>query len=87
MKHLDLYKCEICGFESQNAEDVLSCEAKHLGLTVKEKEEYNSLKSYVAYMGTVVNRTKNERTESAFDEAIQKLLDFENAHHLIKETK
>lgn len=38
------------------------------------------LKSYAAYMGSVVSRIKNEETEQKFDEAIQNLLDFEKEH-------
>ena len=55
-------------------------EADHLGLTVKEMEQYRALKSFANYMGSVVSHTKNEATDKAFDDAIQNLLDFEKEH-------
>lgn len=55
-------------------------EADHLGLTVKEMEQYRALKSFAAYMGSFVSHTKNKVTDKKFDDAIQNLLDFEKEH-------
>ena len=80
MKQYTTYVCETCGYESKNAEEVMQHEADHLGLTVKEAEQYRALKSFVAYISSVVSHTKNEATDKAFDDAIQNLLEFEKEH-------
>ena len=80
MKQYTVYVCETCGYESKNAKEIMQHEADHLGLTVKEMEQYRMLKSFAAYMGSVVSHTKNEATYKAFDDAIQNLLDFEKRH-------
>ena len=80
MKQYTVYVCETCGYESKNANEVMQHEADHLGLTVKEMEQYRALKSFANYMGSVVSHTKNEATDKAFDDAIHNLLDFEKEH-------
>ncbi len=80
MKNYQVYVCEYCGKESREKDDILSCEAQHLGLTVEEKMEYNSLKSNVLYWSWVVNQTNNESTNSELDNSIMRLLAFENEH-------
>lgn len=80
MKQYIVYVCETCGYESRNAKEIMQHESTHLGLTVEEMEQYRALKSFAAYMGSVVSRTKNEATDKAFDDAIQNLLDFEQEH-------
>jgi hypothetical protein len=76
VKQYTIYVCETCGYESKDAKEIMQHEADHLGLTVKEMEQYRALKSFANYMGSVVSHTKNE----AFDDAIQNLLDFEKEH-------
>ena len=80
MKQYTVYVCETCGYRSEDAKEIMQHEADHLGLTVKEMEQYRALKSFAAYMGSVVSHTKNEATDKAFDDAIQNLLDFEKEH-------
>ena len=80
MKQYTVYVCETCGYKSEDANEVMQHEADHLGLTVKEMEQYRALKSFANYMGSVVSHTKNEATDKAFDGAIQNLLDFEKEH-------
>ena len=80
MKQYTMYVCDTCGYESKNAEEVKEHEAAHMNLTTEEAKQYKILKSYAAYMGSVVSRIKNEETEQKFDEAIQNLLDFEKEH-------
>ena len=77
MKQYTVYVCETCGYKSEDANEVMQHEADHLGLTVKEMEQYRDLKSFANYMGSVVSHTKNEATDKEFDDAIQNLLDFE----------
>ena len=80
MKQYSIYVCETCGYESKNCNEMREHEAAHLGLTVKEMEEYNSLKSFAAHMGSVVSTTNNEMTRNKFDEAIENLTAFEKEH-------
>ena len=63
MKQHIIYECKTCGKKSKNKEDILGCEATHLGLTIAEKKTYDFLKERVKYASSIVNRTKNEETE------------------------
>ena len=40
-----------------------SMQFRHLGLTLEELKAYRELKSFVAYMGSVISKTNNERNE------------------------
>ena len=80
MKHYTVYVCETCGYESKDGEDMRTHEASHLGLTVKEMETYSAMKSFAAYMGSVIANRKNEELERRYDEAIQAVIDFEKEH-------
>ena len=82
MKQHIIFECETCGKQSENREEIMKCEAAHLGLTIAEKQEWESLKERVRYAGVVVNRTKNEETDKAFNEAIETLLAFEKEHKI-----
>ena len=75
-----IYECKTCGKKSENKENILECEAAHLGLTIAEKQEWELLKERARYAGTVVSRTKNEETDKAFDEAVETLIAFEKDH-------
>lgn len=44
MKQHIIYECKTCGKKSENNEDILECEAAHLGLTIAEKKTYDFLK-------------------------------------------
>lgn len=37
MKQNIIYECEKCGKQSKDREEIMICEASHLGLTVVEK--------------------------------------------------
>lgn len=82
MKKYTVYACETCGYESKSYDEMEAHEAAHLGLTVKELHDYNALKSFAKYMGTVVSSTNNEETRSKFDKAIEDLIMFEKEHDL-----
>ena len=77
MKQHVIYECKTCGKKSENREEILKCEAVHLGLTIAEKKTYDFLKKRVEQAGYVVSRTKNEETDKAFDKAINELIAFE----------
>ena len=82
MKQHIIFECETCGKQSENREEIMKCEAAHLGLTITEKQEWESLKERARYAGAVASRTKNEETDKAFDEAVETLLAFEKEHRI-----
>lgn len=82
MRAKTIYICETCGFQSFDANEMEQHEANHLGLTVEEFHSYNTLKSFAAYMGGVVCNRNNDETRGKFDEAIAKLVAFEEEHHI-----
>ncbi len=82
MKSYQVYVCEECGKESRNKDDILQCEAEHLGLSVEEKREYDHLKNLVERWERTVNRTCNQDTRSALDACATKLLAFEKEHNM-----
>ena len=82
MKRYTVYVCETCGYESRSFDDMEKHEADHLGLTVKELHDYHTLKSFASYMGSVVYSRNNEETRAKYDEAIEKLVDFEQKHNI-----
>jgi len=80
MKQHIIYECEKCGKKSRDREEIMICEAAHLGLTVAEKQEWEYLKEKVRYKRALVSSCKNERTDKEFDDAIAELMDFEKLH-------
>lgn len=82
MTRYSVYVCETCGYESRSFDEVEAHEANHLGLTVKELHDYHALKSFASYMGSVVASTNHEQTRAKFDEAVEKLVAFEQEHRI-----
>lgn len=82
MKEIIYFKCETCGKLSEDREEILQCEASHYGLTVVEKQEWDSLKEECRYAGATVTRTNNEETRKEFDSAIEKCMNFERQHNI-----
>lgn len=83
MKMYQVYVCEYCGKEYKSHKDAELCEATHIGLSVSEKHTWDALKSAAEYFGRVVSKTNNERTRATYDDAIKKLVSFEQSHHLL----
>lgn len=86
MKQYTTYICETCNKESRSADEIKSCEAAHLGLTVNEKLEYDVLQEIVKRRSYTVSVTKNEKTEKDFDDAINEIIAFEKKHGIKKWT-
>lgn len=82
MKQHIIYECEKCGKQSKDREEIMICEAVHLGLTVSEKQEWESLKEKVRYKSAIVSSCKNEQTDKEFADAIAELMDFEKFHEI-----
>ena len=83
MKMYQIYVCEHCGKESQSHDEIEECEAAHMGLTVAEKHTWDTLKSAAKYFGSVVSSNNNNRTRATHDDAIEKLVSFEQSHGLL----
>lgn len=80
MKQYIMYVCETCGEESRDFSKIKKCEADHLGLTLEEKNSYDTLKKKAEMCGATLSRTKNEETDKDFDDAIDALILFEKEH-------
>lgn len=80
MRMYQVYICEHCGKESKSCEEIEVCEAAHMGLSVAEKHSWDALKSAARYFGSVVSTTNNEKTRAAYDNAVEKLVSFEQSH-------
>ena len=80
MKTQTIYICEVCGNKSEDKDIILTCEASHLGLTVKEKKEWDRLNSKVKMWERTVCRTNNRNTRDGLDSAVSELLAFEATH-------
>ncbi|WP_281513156.1 hypothetical protein [Bacteroides acidifaciens] len=84
MEMYQVYVCECCGKESLSHDTIEECEASHMGLTVAEKRAWDALKSAAKHFGSVVSTTNNERTRAAYDNAIKRLISFEQLHGISK---
>jgi len=80
MRMYRVYVCEYCGKESMSHDGIEECEAAHMGLTVAEKHKWDALKSAAEYFGYIVSTKNNEHTRATYDEAIEKLVLFEQSH-------
>ena len=74
--------CEYCDYLSESEIDCKTHEGKHIGngLTFAQYKEWDELITKAAYFGKMVSCTKNRKTEAEFDNAINRLLAFEEKH-------
>lgn len=79
------YRCEVCSFESTNEEEMIAHVARHIGLTPDEYHAYKKLLANQESAGTACSITKNKKTESKFDAAIEAVINFEKTHNLTPE--
>lgn len=82
MKEIIYFKGETCGKIHEDREEILQCEASHYGLTVAEKQEWDSLKEECRYASATVCRTNNEETRKELGSAIEKCMNFERQHNI-----
>lgn len=82
MKVKTIYQCEKCFFTYDNAKAAKECEAKCLGLTYNEREEYWNLLSSLEIAKTLYFAANNERNAKILDECENAVADFEKAHGL-----
>lgn len=82
MRQHIIYECEKCGKQSKEREEIMMCEAVHLGMTISEKQEWEQLKEKVRYKSAIVSTCKNEQTDKEFDDAIAELIEFEKLNDM-----
>ena len=82
VKRIVIYECSKCGRRSQNKEEIMRCDAAHMGLTVDEKMEYEKLRQACVDAGSLNSRRSNEETNKIWDDAIYACLAFEHDHHI-----
>ena len=82
MRTVTRYQCEKCQKIYPTSHEAFLCESGHYGLTVEEYGQWLALKKLAEDAGRMAGITKSEKTEAAFDDAVQKLLSFEREHHL-----
>lgn len=83
MKVYQMYVCDKCGFESRNLVDVDLCEARHMGLTLDEKHQWELLDSTAKRCTATLSTTNNETNRNLEEEAYRKLFAFEKEHHVL----
>lgn len=81
MKIINIYKCEHCGFETRNFEDIEKHEAAHFGLSVKDKHKYDAMLSYLYFVNSLPDNDKVKESRIATQ---NKLIRFERCHGLIR---
>ena len=82
MQRVIQYWCEVCGKHDTKFETIRDCECKHLGITAADLEKWKVLRETAVRKSAIYTREHNFRTEAEFDEAIEKLVDFEKGHNL-----
>lgn len=82
MKNKSYYVCEICGKQSEDREEILTCEAAHYGLSIAEKQQWDKMKKKCRVASYAVNANCNEHTNQAYEEAIENCLHYEKEHHI-----
>ena len=82
VKRIVIYECSKCGKRSENKEEIMKCDAAHMGLTVDEKMEYEKLRQACVDAGSLNSRRSNEETNKIWDDAIYACLAFEHDHHI-----
>lgn len=82
MKVKIIYECDFCDFHSENKTDMERHEAAHYGLTLEDYTEWNRLNQTVKHCSGIYDTCHNSLTETDLDQAVKKLLAFEESHEL-----
>lgn len=82
MKQQTVYVCDYCNRTfSDNAEAEIH-EASECRLSVEDYRKWRTLNYACSEAGKRVSICKNSKTDAAFDEAIERLCEFEKQHNL-----
>lgn len=82
MVSFKMYECEVCGKQSKNENDIVKCECKHYGLSMKEHREWIRMKEDVANKAHLMYVATNGESISAYEKAVELQVMFENEHGL-----
>lgn len=77
-----LYECGNCGNTSKSYDEIIKCEANHLGITVEERVRYSHLKKDIEAYSIRVSKVDTDKTRGNLDRAIKALEDFEKEHNI-----
>lgn len=77
-----IYKCQVCGKESDDYLEIFDCELHHLNISKDVFYKWKVLKSECQRKGQQIYYCKNADTENDFDYAISNLVAFETRHKL-----
>lgn len=62
--------------------EIEKCDADHLGMTLKELEEYYCLQKNVKHWGQIVSMDNNAGTRKHLKDIISELTEFEEKHNI-----
>ena len=62
--------------------EIIECEAAHYGLTISEKQKWDTLKKHARHMSAVVKMAQDEKAKKLYEEACDELINFEKGHNL-----
>lgn len=83
MKIKTIYVCDFCGTEHEKSGDAMKCEAKCLGLTIEQYEEYIALLKEEMTAFGAASIANNDKIRKRCDEAVQSVLDFQKKYNVI----
>ena len=83
MKAITMYKCDLCDFQTTDEHECLEHEAsKHYKISIEDYDKWKELTKKAEHAGWEVSNFRNPTTLKAFDDAIDGLITFEQAHGL-----
>lgn len=77
-----IYTCDVCGNNSTDSKEIIKCECSHLGITPNTLKCWKQLQDNVENISHINSIFHNSETDAAFDDAVKKLIEFENKHKL-----
>ena len=77
-----IYCCEFCDNKFYEQSGCENCEASHFNLNRREYLDWRILNKDAASAGKMRGVCNDDRTRKVFDDAVRKLVDFENRHGL-----
>lgn len=83
MKGYSIYVCDVCGFMCTDADEVLKCEARHLGLTLDEYNRYNNWRSFLHFAYRRYKMKRDEYSYQVYIKAFNDIRNFERTHNIL----
>lgn len=82
MKRIEQYQCDFCNKIYGEPTAAINCECEHLGLSMEEYDEYKKLLIEESNAYQIVYFYRNTRTIQKCDDAVEKVLAFQNLHNI-----